>query len=512
MLSMLKNTRYSIAAAALSLALTTASPVLAAANEQEAQEIKSSIEQYITQQRQLYKMQGANLITKGDVQVTPKGKYYAVILPHISSEDKQYNVTEVGVISMNVAPIKGTPRWKASVALPTPINVYENGNELQSQIIIGKQRATFVWDTQLDSPVTADATYENVQIRSLDPQIDFSIPKITYKVNMKENKDGTWTGPASVDLFNLVGSGENNFGLDIEHTTITATVDSLSSNAVEKHLDTANALAESFELNNDKDIASSPHFKAYGNMILDYYTNAANGMGFKIDATNIRIKGQTVESPDSNLLLGSFIFDTQFKDLKSDRTTFDADIQARGIKAQPTPSTLPVLFPEDTTFNFTVHNFPFQSVFKKTKEQLRINQGEHGGGYVKETLLADQLPQMAMDAGTYITLQDTQISNDNFKFLFDGRLQPDTTAPQPMTGNIKMTIYNHDKLMNTFMMNAAQIPFLSMPLMFQSLAVQSTDKDGIPVHIYDFQITKQGNLTINGQSLGGGGLLGGFGR
>lgn len=507
--NLITKTYTAFAVTTLALTLISAKSYAVTLSQDEARQLEQNFDDFIEKQRLNYKIQGISLVTKGDVNVNQKGnKYYAVTLPHLSIEDKNFNITEIGVISMNIVPSPDRQSWKASFAIPTPINVFENGNELVSQISIGGQKASAIWNTELNNVIKADIHYDNVKFRGLNPKATLSIPKIKYTTNLDKNKDGTWSGPANLNIYNLSGSGENHFGIDIEAIEINADIENLSPDAVKAFEETNAALGESRELNNNINTISPSHFKAYTNMLIDYYSNAANGFDLNMKAQNVRMNGQTKDSQNANLMVKNFEFGIDMQDIKSNKMSFDTNIQARGMKAQPTPGDLPVLFPKNFGFNVTVHNFPYQNVLATAKEDLRNNPDKGEKGYISGSLLNEKLPQMAKDAGTYITLQNTLVSNDNFKFLFDGTITPDLHAKQSMVGNIKATVYEHDKLMQTFMMNMASNPFLMLPLSFQSLAVESVDNKGVPVHIYDFKVDKSGGLTINDMTLGSGGLFG----
>jgi hypothetical protein len=187
------------------MALTIMLPFAAYAQDEHARVdiLKAQIEGFLENQKSVALKNGCKLDTKGAVTVekAPDG-YFAFTLPHITYTDAKGVRTEIGMIALNAVP-RDNYEWSVSLALPTPIKSFSSGGGEFIRTVLGKQKASGIWNERLAHFTSIDALYENVQVSNLRDQSTATIGALSVDSNLTEQGEGAFTGKAVVSADNI---------------------------------------------------------------------------------------------------------------------------------------------------------------------------------------------------------------------------------------------------------------------------------------------------------------------
>lgn len=143
------------------------------------------------------KVAGMKADFTGAVNVVAKGSYYQTTLPSLKLTDKKNNVVNVGKVVMNMMPTEDADEWKTSVAIPSTIGYQDVAGKNNSQITIGSQQASGIWDMKVFGLRKLDSSYNNIAFKNLSTKEGFSGDTLTVSYDLTKSADG-FSGPVDV--------------------------------------------------------------------------------------------------------------------------------------------------------------------------------------------------------------------------------------------------------------------------------------------------------------------------
>src|SRR5690606_28618936 len=175
----------------------------AAINAEGAQKLKTLFETMLANQRATSRPENGRLEYEGEVLVEQASTYYAVTLPHARIVYPDGARLDIGMVSVNAAPHDLPGQWKMAVAVPTPM-VMTNAEKNQTiKINIGAQKASGIWDEELEHFAKLDAQYKNVTIENPGTGFSMQIPESQILYDFAKGPDGFWSGPGRMMARNI---------------------------------------------------------------------------------------------------------------------------------------------------------------------------------------------------------------------------------------------------------------------------------------------------------------------
>lgn len=152
--------------------------------------LRSVISQLLASQKSAFEKTGGKFGTTGDMLIEQAGSYYAVTLPDITLVHPDEAHTALGLIAMN-ASRADAKNWNITMALPTPIVTKTNTGDVQSELMLGRQQFTGLWDVDYKNFTTLKTLYQDARLvfPRPTPTIPFSSAtagKIGYGYNLSE--------------------------------------------------------------------------------------------------------------------------------------------------------------------------------------------------------------------------------------------------------------------------------------------------------------------------------------
>lgn len=191
-----------LAALAFFMAPEANAAATSSVNDSRVQILKNQIEGFLENQKAMALKNGCKLDTKGSVTVEQADGYYAFTLPPITYTDAKGVRSEIGMVALNATPDAGHD-WKISVALPTPINSFNNTGAEIIRTDIGNQSATGVWNEKLGHFTSVNATLGNIQVNNLVDQSTVNVNGVNFTSNLTEKDPEAYTGTATMILSNV---------------------------------------------------------------------------------------------------------------------------------------------------------------------------------------------------------------------------------------------------------------------------------------------------------------------
>lgn len=145
--------------------------------------------------------EGYGLTVGGATVVTPKDRYFEVRIPGVTVTSRSQSQLRIGTVVMNVSPGKRADEYLASVAFPQKISLYNHAGKLLGDINLGRQRFSAAYTVSLGTFTRIEAEYTGLGATGTpDEPFDFTVASLKGVLDMKQESDGTWSGPHSFEM------------------------------------------------------------------------------------------------------------------------------------------------------------------------------------------------------------------------------------------------------------------------------------------------------------------------
>ncbi len=145
------------------LSLLPCVPAFAATDAQSEASLRGVIERLLNGQKAAFEKTGGTFVKEGAIMIEPAGSYYAVTLPDITLVQPNQSKTALGLIALNASPA-GAKKWNITMALPTPIITKDKEGKTESELAIGKQSFTGLWDESFENFTSLKTIYQSVRL------------------------------------------------------------------------------------------------------------------------------------------------------------------------------------------------------------------------------------------------------------------------------------------------------------------------------------------------------------
>jgi hypothetical protein len=348
----------------------------AAINEQGAGELKTLIKAYLDEQKNVYAASGAMMEMIGDIEITPKGGYYNIVLPHIKTTYPGDTIMNFGKIVINAAPGEKQEDWKISYSLPKDISITDSDGEV-THIDIGSQSASGIWNTNLNYIPVLKAQYKDISISNPADTgtrpVTGTIKAIDISQDLKDSGQNLWSGPMTVTAKDIAIQQPSREKLTIEKVTASYTLADMNPKGYQELRKKFSALGEqgisptNLAMNTDK-IADTAQ------TALSLFENPMGSMSSEFMLENVKFTqiNEAAEQTGELLSLGRAKFGLDLDLSNPDSTGFGLRLSANDIK-QNFDASQQKFSPQQIDLDIKVKNFPMKSVMKNTSNELDKN-------------------------------------------------------------------------------------------------------------------------------------------
>jgi len=411
---------------------------------------------------------------EGRVSVEPADGYYAITLPPMRMIRQDQTETRIGMISMNASEHKAS-RLKVTLALPTSILGLDADGQEAVRITIQEQKTAGIWHEELESFIKLDAHYKDVRIEASGGETTLRLPEILVRYNLEEDEDKRWSGPTWIQANNITLDTKNeNISSIIENITFSTHIDKFSAQALK-------SVQEASPVNITENL------------------NMADGM-----KTRLNINGVKLSTTEQTLSLDNTAFLMSFDDALSDTANIQFGFSFKGANSTDISDDLKSLAPRNANFSLTHNNIPLAQI-----QEILLNSAPTNAQMAGFSTLL-KLPAILSQAGSTIELQNTFMSNDQYRMDLDSTVRADITAAHSATLTGTLAVSGLDKILSILQVSATNSQTEKHGTFMRTLArflerlkpiskIKTNPEKGF-VHVFDFEVGKDGQLLVNGQN------------
>jgi hypothetical protein len=480
--------------------LTFTAPATARAADANVEKLKGIFEKILKYQKDINTQTGGGLEYDGAVMVEPVDNYYAVTLPHARIKYPDGRVFDIGMISINASPGNTAGQWKMAIAVPTPMAMINAAKQQEVKISIGGQKAAGIYDEALENFAKLDAQYTDIVIENPAEQTTVRMPDTKIMYDFQKAPDGKWAGPADIIIKNLAANiGPQKLDVKIAEIRMDSDMKGYDPAALKNFHDKIAAMSPS-----PTDTVPSPlkksdlspmledlFFKSIGSFTVDYALS-----GLEINAPD-KTSGQA-----KSIKIGRGNFGIIIDDVMTDKLNFGLKFGYDGFVMNPVAPGYEGVLPSMSNMDIMLRSFPARQIFDVATNTMSGAVGQPDMAPMAGLMLMSKLPAIMAAAGTTIEIKNNFIGGSDYRFDVNGSAKADMASVMSFVGKFKGVFSGLDTLIGRVQALASnpQNPgaaeassMLGSLQMLQSQGKKEGDK-----YIYDFELTPQGQMNMNG--------------
>ena len=471
-------------------------------SEKKALELQKALSTYVTKMSN-YSTDEYGYTIEGDVTVTPATGYFKATFPHIKYKTASGGFFDLGRIAINALPTDTAGQWKMAISIPSKMMTYSASNAPIAEISIKKQQFSGIFDEKFGNFLTINATYNDLSIKDLTQSSIVTVPNVSLKQNLKEVETGLISGDFNYAMSNVSVTQAETPVFSANNISMSGTLDKFDMASQQK--------IEEYSKEIIKD-PENPSPIAITNMLSEIYLNSANAITIDVTAKDISFRSPNSDGlmPVDATTLNNANFSFGLHDLKQEKSSISLalgyDLPQSQIKST---SDVMSLIPSKSNITLTLKNVPIKGI----SDVFITSPGEEASIQPIKTQAMLHLPQMLTQAGTQLEIKNLSATGNGYNAHIEGSVLANTQAMMQLTASIKGTlsgigsiIAKLNALPETDPQAAKAKKVLGPLTMVQMMGQQDGDSD---IRTYDFKLTEQGQMMLNGADLssmmGGGG-------
>jgi hypothetical protein len=444
--------------------------------------------------------------------VEPVDSYYAVTLPHLSMLSGDGSRVEVGIVTLNVMPTDVPTQWKMTLALPSPITFYDAKNTPEMQLAIMKQYFAGVWDEKFRNFTKLKAQYKDINLRAADRSMEIAVPDFTAIYDLKENANKNLSGPILFEITGLQAASTTGGKIVVGKIEYALNLLDYSVDAAAAYRDNMAALTESYQ--SGEESGSRAHVTGLYNLVADFIGTVWDGFTSTLGARDIALSSPaTAGKPAQDIRLADAAISFDMTGFRKNSVTLRAGMNYNGLSITPLPDPAAgSALPTQAHVDLSIHNLPYNEMraLGKTSVDAAVKAPQMAQLAGLQALMS--LPQLFTQAGTVLELKDTVLAAKDYRVGANGMLSADMKAMKSAVGKGRMEVAGLDKMIAMTSerlknpkldpMEKAKLEKAASTLTALQLAGQmGKDSTGAPARTYDFELTKDGKILMNGADI-----------
>lgn len=463
--------------------------------------LKAMFEELVEYQKTITGIEnGRTLQADGEVAVEPLDKYYAITLPHLKMSYPDGDNLEIGIISLNAAPYEKPNQWKMTLALPTPMVLFDAEGEQTMRTHIGSQQAAGIWHELLQHFYKLDATYGDITVEGAEPEFTLTLPSANIRYDLSEDENKHLSGPGVITLNNLeVDTPDTD--ISVGETKVTLSIDQYDPTFIKEYREKIISLAQ----NTDPDKMNDENVIALYNALLETLLKSSNGFTSNYSISDFRLS----DEEGVPLSIGAAQVGLDMNGFFENDVDIATRIQLSGFNPQPDP-TYEGLAPSDINIDLRINNVPFKQITDLAQNTMQGAISQPEMAQLAGLSFMMKLPAIMAQSGTHIEIKDNYIAGKDYKVTLNGTARADMSALNSATVDATAVFYGLDTLLarvQTALADPANEEverFKRMEkelLTLQKLGRIETAVDGQNIYHYKFVMDEKGQILLNDQDI-----------
>lgn len=492
-------------ASAIGMLLIGAAPANAAINAQGAEQLKTLIQKYIDEQKQMVSAYNARMDTTGDLIVVPKDTYYQVITPYIKTVYPGNQSYDLGKIAINAMPGNTPDEWKVSFSLPSPISFKdENGKDI-IKVVLGPQKTAGLWNTSMGYTTSLKATFDNINFTVVNDTAKPPVTGVIASINIdqsltKDQATQKWSGPIRAKATDIKTTSEGPDKIQIGEIGLQYDISNLDTDSLNKFREQFKALGASG--NAMANIENSPEIaKKSMDLFTEMFRTNFGEFTAKYEVKAFKASFPTAKPNPVDIGLDNGYVGVTFKQDVPNKTGAGFSFGFSGLTVPKTEWTN--LTPTSADINIMFHDMPMADIMKVVQENnpaLAKDPSTVPPANTPSPMAV--LPEILSKAGTRVT-QSLNINAPSYKVQGSGEAKASVTAITGFTADEMLTVEGLDAVMAELQKLSATSPDAKQALgpmtMMQMMGQQ--DPANPAVRTYHLIAAEDGKVTMNGSDL-----------
>lgn len=499
-----------LVAIAFSIFLGWSSIALAAIDAVGAEALKKQVNDSLQWRLNMAKSLKQGLEMTGAVEVAPKESFYEVKLPGLAFSMGPEGKLEIGTVVLNATP--GTAgEWIVSMALPSPMLARNAQNQVVATLHIGSQKFAAVWWPEKEIFSKINSEYNDLQLKVDEhPEMQFQIGGTKILMNLKDNGDGTWSGPNHFEMTTLRAvdtTDPNKADFRIQSLTAKNTYDRLNLSKAKDMRQKIEQLFQSGQEPTEADI------KALVETAMEAGRDSINGMTSAFSAKGLLAKGQKPDNTPFQFELATFGLDSNMTDMMAEKGSITFGMNFDGLRALPGIPPYDEFIPGSMNLGVHITQLPVKALadvlfgaITKSLDMASASQGANPNAEMQAAFAS--LPQILGQAGANLAIDNTFVKSTALETTLAGNITANATAAMGATGTVTLTVTGMDEAIQKLQAEATKpgadpnmLGPVSMLTPFQLMGQSDKAADGRSIRRYAFEMTAEGKVLLNGADM-----------
>lgn len=476
---------------ALIMCVTGSGAVMAAAiNDDGAAQLKKMIESELGRYAEIKSMGGQGLIAEGAVDVVPHGTFYKATISEVSfflSLDRRLNI---GIIALNAVPgPQGT--WEIKAAIPATMRLYDKNNKSLADVMIGSQRIAATWIPSEGLYPRADSLFEKIKISALgDAPFRASLGKVHMTSSLRDNGDGTWTGPGGFEAtdIKMEASGKNAVVIEIGKAVATSLYNRINLGKIMESRRKLMKIAESGKM---------PETQEDRQLLLDLH-KSVESMSSSFDISDVLIHEKSA-TKSMEIKFDNLSFQGRLQGMQQEKSAVHLKSSFNGLKISSVPLEFTNLTPHTMNIEMDIKNLPIKKIIENISTIPRT--GENNTPFIN-------LPEILQQSGTSLLIQNSFFRSQEMNIGFTGNLDSNAASVTGMSGKMTLSVKGLEPAIS-LLQTLATKPGADMKMVGYASGLtgvmlmgrSAKNAKGEKVNNYDLEMTPDGKLLINGLNI-----------
>lgn len=509
-----------------------------AVNDAGAATLKKTVEDALQNYTRNAAADGKTLST-GSVSVAPKGSYYEIRIPSITTGTAVRKI-DIGTVVVNASPTDNG-NYVASMAIPTSMTINAQSGAPEYRVTLASQKFSGTFMPAVNSFIKINAEYGGVQIKSLnDNPLTIKVDNVKNILDLKPNADSTYSG---YNDMTATGMSVTDKSAD-RRRDISASAGSMKTQVFYDKLDIMNARKSADKIANlyadgktpgEQDIrnAQKDVISSLGGL-LDAFNNKTEIKDVKISITPTpnapaltNPDGSVVpNSPPMALSIASVTSGISARGVKQPQGSATLTMNTSNISFSPATDAFAGLIPHNINIDLSLDKLPMpqlinffnhltdkaaqsaisndntKTLAERTAAQKKLDQD------MQEAL--NVLPSLLNKSGTTFTAKNTYIETKDLTANLEGTVKAanapagTTARTLPLQGTMTMTIRGIDELTAKLQKLAAEPNadprYQTVAQMLTMIQMFGQPEQG--KRSYKIEFTPDGKTLMNGADIG----------
>ena len=494
------------------IALFILTPCALAGQKEDTARLHTLFEDILTHQKDAAVLRGGDLEIKGEIEIVPVENYYAVTLPDLTFYTLPGGALHMGRIALNVLPGDTAGSWKITMALPSPMLFYAKKEGTPTEIRIGAQNFSGLWNDKINYFSRLNARYQDISL-SKPQTFTTKIEQINVLSDLKQDKNEYWSGPVNLTAKNLHSTSPlDGSDASIGLISVDMNIQDYSPDAFSAYQEKIGALAESYK--DDNASISPQHLRGLYNLIFDFMGKASDGLAAKMTLQDLRFSQPAQQQGKTKSVhMDKAGFGYTLSGFRADNVALGLSLFFNGLAITPQPEDLETVIPETVNVTLKLDNLPYSKLVALGDENLKAAQISPEAAQNAKAQALLLLPKYLTEAQSHARIEPLRVENGYYSALLNAAFVADLNAAKSATGTAKLQLRGLDTMMGYLKEKQdtdSAAPEAAKDKINQTLAVltilqimgqQGQNDQGRPVRSYDFELKPDGADILNGADL-----------